>query len=100
MLTGDYIFPLPDISGSGQIYWLRASLYAKKPAALTTAGFNAPKRVSACASGKEWLEHCGRRERAERAAAKNACSAIARGIHQELAQAYANEFQRAKGERP
>lgn len=36
----------------------------------------------------EWLDYCRVRERTERAAAKNARSAAARCIHQELAQAY------------
>ena len=43
----------------------------------------------------EWLDHCRARELAERAAAKKATSTEARGIHQELAQAYARMVQRA-----
>lgn len=42
-----------------------------------------------------WLDHCRARELAERAAAKKASSMEARGIHQELAQAYARMVQRA-----
>ena len=42
-----------------------------------------------------WVEHCRARELAERAAAKHATSMAARGIHQELAQAYARMIRRA-----
>jgi hypothetical protein len=43
----------------------------------------------------EWLDYCRARELAERGAAKNARSAEARGVHQQLAQAYARMIQRA-----
>jgi hypothetical protein len=39
-------------------------------------------------------DYCRARERAERAAAKGACSIEARRVHQELAQAYAYLAQR------
>jgi hypothetical protein len=43
----------------------------------------------------EWLDYCRARELAERRAAKNTPSAEARGVHQQLAQAYARMIQRA-----
>lgn len=43
----------------------------------------------------EWLEHIRLRERAERSAAKKATSEQARGVHQELAQAYVRMIARA-----
>ncbi|HVU29243.1 MAG TPA: hypothetical protein VHE36_02475 [Sphingomicrobium sp.] len=43
----------------------------------------------------EWLDYWRSRERKERAAAKNASSADARRVHQELAQAYALIVRRA-----
>jgi len=41
------------------------------------------------------VDYCRARELAERGAAKNARSAEARGVHQQLAQAYARMIQRA-----
>jgi hypothetical protein len=43
----------------------------------------------------EWIEHIRARERAERSAAKKATSEQARGVHQELAQAYVRMIERA-----
>ena len=42
----------------------------------------------------ETIEYFRRRERAERAAAKNAASEAARRVHQELAQSYAELLRR------
>ena len=45
----------------------------------------------------EWVDYCRARESAERAAAKNSNSIVARRIHQELAQAYAQLIKRNYG---
>jgi hypothetical protein len=57
------------------------------------APWSAPDENSApAANDSKWLDYCRARERFERAAARRATSMIARGIHQELAQAYARQL--------
>jgi hypothetical protein len=51
----------------------------------------------AAGPGPDSLDYLLCRERDERAAAKNATSAVARSLHQELAQAYADLRQRCGG---
>ena len=44
---------------------------------------------------KDAVEYCRKRERAERAAAKKSPSVLARRVHQELAEAYAQMTRKA-----